>query len=67
MFHGFETSPAAFKASAYKQFELKLVLERLLEKARSVGGAPYRLEPFTSTRAALHEVAIELIDVPQSR
>src|SRR5215470_14927889 len=62
MFMDFENIVRGVKEAQYKQFEIKLVLERLVEKGKIMvkrGYAEYK-RPF-------HEHAIELIDVPQSR
>jgi len=66
--HGFENIARGVKEAQYKQFELKLVLERLLEKGKIIVRRAYRgLEPVHRIQASLPRVAIELIDVPQSR
>ena len=68
MFIDFENIVRGVKEAQYKQFEIKLVLERLVEKGQDHGEAGLcRLEPLHRVQAPFHEHAIELIDVPQSR
>ena len=68
MFIDFENIARGVKEAQYKQFELKLVLERLLEKGKIIVRRAYAdWNRFTEYKRPLHEWAIELIDVPQSR
>src|SRR2546422_932295 len=68
MFTDFENIARGVKEAQYKQFELKLVLERLLEKGKIIVRRAYAdWNRFTEYKRPFHEFAIELIDVPQSR
>ena len=68
MFIDFENIARGVKEAQYKQFELKLVLERLLEKGKIIVRRAYAdWNRFTEYKRPLHEWSIELIDVPQSR
>jgi len=68
MFIDFENIARGVKEAQYKQFELKLVLERLLEKGKIIVRRAYAdWNRFTEYKRPFHEWAIELIDVPQSR
>ena len=68
MFIDFENVARGVKEAQYKQFEIKLVLERLLEKGKIIVRRAYAdWNRFTEYKRPLHEWAIELIDVPQSR
>jgi len=68
MFMDFENIARGVKEAQYKQFELKLVLERLLEKGKIIVRRAYAdWNGFTEYKRPFHEWAIELIDVPQSR
>src|SRR5712691_9698501 len=68
MFIDFENIARGVKEAQYKQFEVKLVLERLLEKGKIIVRRAYAdWNRFTEYKRPFHEWAIELIDVPQSR
>ena len=68
MFMDFENIARGVKEAQYKQFELKLVLERLREKGKIIVRRAYAdWNRFTEYKRPFHEWAIELIDVPQSR
>src|SRR6266481_4370143 len=68
MFIDFENIARGVKEAQYKQFELKLVLERLLEKGKIIVRRAYAdWNRFTEYKRPFHEWAIELIDVPQTR
>ena len=68
LFIDFENVARGVKEAQYKQFEVKLVLERLLEKGKIVVRRAYAdWNRFTEYKRPFHEWAIELIDVPQSR
>ncbi len=68
MFIDFENIARGVKEAQYKQFELKLVLERLLEKGKIIVRRAYAdWNRFVEYKRPFHEWAIELIDVPQSR
>src|SRR6266403_1005007 len=68
MFMDFENIARGVKEAQYKQFELKLVLERLLEKGKIIVRRAYAdWNRFTEYKRPFHEHAVELIDVPQSR
>ena len=66
MFIDFENIARGVKEAQYKQFELKLVLERLLEKGKIIVRRAYAdWNRFTEYKRPFHEWAIELIDVPR--
>ncbi|HET9491282.1 MAG TPA: NYN domain-containing protein [Methylomirabilota bacterium] len=68
LFIDFENIARGVKEAQYKQFEIKLVLERLLEKGKIIVRRAYAdWSRFTEYKRPFHEWAIELIDVPQSR
>jgi uncharacterized protein (TIGR00288 family) len=68
LFIDFENIARGVKEAQYKQFEVKLVLERLLEKGKIVVRRAYAdWSRFIEYKRPFHEWAIELIDVPQSR
>src|SRR5256884_1315439 len=68
LFIDFENIARGVKEAQYKAFEIKLVLERLLEKGKvSVRRAYADWNRFTEYKRPFHEWAIELIDVHQSR
>ena len=68
LFIDFENIARGVKEAQYKQFEIKLVLERLLEKGKIIVRRAYAdWNRFTEYKRPFHECAIELIDVPQSR
>src|SRR5258708_25756566 len=68
LFIDFENIARGVKEAQYKQFEVKLVLERLLEKGKIIVRRAYAdWNRFTEYKRPFHEWAIELIDVPQSR
>ena len=66
LFIDFENIARGVKEAQYKQFEIKLVLERLLEKGKIIVRRAYAdWNRFTEYKRPFHEWAIELIDVPQ--
>src|SRR5207237_10172723 len=68
MFIDFENIARGVKEAQYKQFEVKLVLERLLEKGKIIVRRAYAdWNRFTEYKRPFHAWAIELIDVPPSR
>src|SRR5205814_8435648 len=68
LFIDFENIARGVKEAQYKAFEIKLVLERLLEKGKIIVRRAYAdWNRFTEHKRPFHEWAIELIDVPQSR
>jgi uncharacterized protein (TIGR00288 family) len=68
LFMDFENIARGVKEAQHKSFEVKLVLERLLEKGKIVVRRAYAdWNRFTDYKRPFHEWAIELIDVPQSR
>src|SRR2546422_702261 len=68
LFIDFENIARGVKEAQYKAFEIKLVLERLLEKGKIISRRAYAdWNRFTEYKRPFHEWAIELIDVPQSR
>src|SRR6185369_6968877 len=62
MFIDFENIVRGVKEAQYKAFEIRLVLERLVEKGKIMVKRAY-----ADYKRPFHEHAIELIDVPQSR
>ncbi len=68
LFIDFENIARGVKEAQYKAFEIKLVLERLLEKGKIIVRRAYAdWSRFQEYKRPFHEAAIELIDVPQSR
>src|SRR6202048_2435896 len=68
MFMDFENIVRGVKEAQYKQFEIKLVLERLVEKGKILAKrASAGWNRYAEYKRPFHEHAIELIDVPQSR
>src|SRR2546422_11483719 len=68
MFMDFENIVRGVKEAQYKQFEIKLVLERLVEKGKIMVKRAYAdWNRYAEYKRPFHEHAIELIDVPQSR
>ena len=68
MFIDFENIVRGVKEAQYKAFEIKLVLERLVEKGKIMVKRAYAdWNRYTEYKRPFHEHAIELIDVPQSR
>src|SRR5205085_11099242 len=68
LFIDFENIARGVKEAQYKAFEIKLVLERLLEKGKIIVRRAYAdWNRFTEYKRPFHEWAIELIDVPQTR
>ncbi|MCS7182754.1 MAG: NYN domain-containing protein [Thermoanaerobaculum sp.] len=65
LFIDFENIALGLRDSGYKQFEIHLVLARLLEKGKVVVRRAYAdWERYSQYKRAFHEAAIELIDVP---
>src|SRR5262245_13655948 len=68
LFIDFENIARGVKEAQYKQFEIKLVLERLLEKGKIiVRRAHADWNRFTEYQRPFHEWALHSIDVPQPR
>jgi uncharacterized protein (TIGR00288 family) len=68
LFIDFENIARGIKEAQYKGFEIKLVLERLLEKGKIMVKRAYSdWNRYTEYKRPFHEAAIELIDIPQSR
>lgn len=68
LFIDFENIARGIKDAQYKGFEIKLVLERLVEKGKLMVKRAYAdWNRYTEYKRPFHEAAIELIDVPQSR
>lgn len=68
LFIDFENIARGVKEAQYKGFEVKLVLERLLEKGKIMVRRAYAdWSRYAEYKRPFHEQAIELIDVPQSR
>ncbi len=65
LFIDFENIALGLRESGYKQFDIHLVLARLLEKGKVVVRRAYAdWERYGQYKWAFHEAAIELIDVP---
>lgn len=65
LFIDFENIALGLRESGYKQFDINLVLARLLEKGKVVVRRAYAdWERYAQYKRAFHEAAIELIDVP---
>src|SRR5262245_43402522 len=68
VFIDFENIVRGVKEAQYKAFEIRLVLERLVEKGKIMVKRAYAdWNRYTEYKRPFHEHAIELIDVPQSR
>jgi len=68
LFIDFENIARGVKEAQYKGFEIKLVLERLVEKGKLMVRRAYAdWSRYAEYKRPFHEAAIELIDVPQSR
>jgi uncharacterized LabA/DUF88 family protein len=68
LFIDFENIARGIKDAHYKGFEIKLILERLLEKGKIMVKRAYAdWNRYTDYKRPFHEAAIELIDIPQSR
>jgi len=68
LFIDFENIARGIKDAQYKGFEIKLVLERLVEKGKIMVKRAYAdWNRYTDYKRPFHEAAIELIDIPQSR
>jgi uncharacterized protein (TIGR00288 family) len=66
MFCDFENIALGVRDSETKKFDIHLVLERLLEKGKIIVKRAYAdWERYSDYKRALHEAAIELIDIPQ--
>lgn len=65
LFIDFENIALGLRESGYKQFDINLVLARLLEKGKVVVRRAYAdWERYAQYKRAFHEAAIELIDIP---
>ena len=68
LFIDFENIARGVKEAQYKGFEIKLVLERLVEKGKIMAKRAYAdWNRYAEYKRPFHEAAVELIDVPQSR
>src|SRR3970040_139308 len=68
LFIDFENIARGIKDAQYQGFEIKLVLERLVEKGKLMVKRAYAdWNRYTEYKRPFHEAAIELIDIPQSR
>jgi uncharacterized protein (TIGR00288 family) len=68
LFIDFENIARGVKEAQYKGFEIKLVLERLVEKGKVMVKRAYAdWTRYSEYKRPFHEQSIELIDVPQSR
>ena len=68
LFIDFENIARGIKDAQYKGFEIKLILERLVEKGKIMVRRAYAdWNRYTDYKRPFHEAAIELLDVPQSR
>jgi uncharacterized protein (TIGR00288 family) len=65
IFCDFENVAIGVKDAHYEDFDIAIVLERLLDKGKIVVKKAYAdWERYKSTRRALHEAAFELIEIP---
>ncbi|MGC8916307.1 MAG: NYN domain-containing protein [Thermoanaerobaculum sp.] len=65
LFIDFENIAVGLRDSGYKQFDINLVLARLLEKGKVVVRRAYAdWERYSQYKRPFHEAAIELIDIP---
>jgi uncharacterized protein (TIGR00288 family) len=68
LFIDFENIARGIKDAQHKGFEIKVVLERLVEKGKIMVKRAYAdWSRYTEYKRPFHEAAIELIDIPQSR
>ena len=68
VFIDFENVAMGVRESRYGNFDINLVLKRLVEKGKiTVKRAYSDWHRYTEFKRAFHQAAIELIDVPQSR
>ncbi len=68
LFIDFENIARGVKEAHYKGFEIKLILERLVEKGKIMVKRAYAdWSRYTDYKRPFHEAAIELIDIPQTR
>jgi uncharacterized protein (TIGR00288 family) len=68
LFIDFENIARGVKDAQYKAFEIKLVLERLVEKGKIMVKRAYAdWNRYVDYKRPFHEAAIELIDIPQTR
>lgn len=68
LFIDFENIAIGIKQAKHKQFEISLVLERLVEKGKIMVKRAYAdWGRYAEYKRPLHEAAIELIDIPQKR
>jgi len=68
LFIDFENIARGVKEAQYKGFEIKLILERLVEKGKIMVKRAYAdWSRYTDYKRPFHEAAIELIDIPQTR
>ena len=68
VFIDFENVAMGVRESRYGNFDIDLVLKRLVEKGKiTVKRAYSDWHRYTEFKRAFHQAAIELIDVPQSR
>ncbi len=66
LFMDFENIALGVREAKLKRFDIHLVLERLLEKGKIIVKRAYAdWERYSEYKRALHEAAIELIEVPQ--
>jgi uncharacterized protein (TIGR00288 family) len=66
LFIDFENIALGAREAKLKKFDIHLVLERLLEKGKIIVKRAYAdWERYSEYKRALHEAAIELIEVPQ--
>jgi uncharacterized protein (TIGR00288 family) len=66
VFIDFENLALGVRDAKFKKFEMQIVLERLLEKGKIIVKRAYAdWERYSEYKRQLHELAIELIEVPQ--
>jgi hypothetical protein len=66
VFVDFENLALGFKGKKDKRFDIQKVLERLVEKGKIIVKKAYAdWAEYSDYKRALHEAAIELIDIPR--
>ncbi|MCK4596655.1 NYN domain-containing protein, partial [bacterium] len=66
LFIDFDNIALGLRASRRKRFDVRLILERLLEKGKIIVKKAYAdWSHFTEYKEKLHAAGIELIDIPK--
>jgi uncharacterized protein (TIGR00288 family) len=65
LFIDFDNLFVGLKSTEFKKFDITLVIQRLLEKGKIIAKKAYAdWEHFSDYKKALHEAAVELIEIP---